>query len=148
MTGRKGGMKTWFMVVAIAGAMAGCTTTPVEHGQAVEVPKERVMKSLVEGDDAWVKITRDTGFFGSACYLGVFVDGELAVRIGQGEWTVLPMKSGEHLMGLASDPQGGGLCAGMLVLREVAAVFKHGETRKFRVAGDMSSGFWLTPTSK
>lgn len=46
-------MKTWFMVVVMAGAMAGCTTTPVEHGQAVEVPKERVMKSLVEGDDAW-----------------------------------------------------------------------------------------------
>lgn len=124
-------------------------TSPVTERTAKDIPAERAWgyQQAVE-DGGIIVVTRDAGAFGSGCYFGVFVDGEAAARIGPGEIVRFQVDSGEHLIGMGGDPAGRGLCAiDGVPFREVQATLKPGQTRKYRVSGDMGAGFSISPTS-
>jgi hypothetical protein len=140
------GMKKIICAIVLF-AIAGCTTSPIGAEFASPVPPSRLLAVASIDANATIQVTRDQGVFGSACHLGLFLNGTLAARLGPGETVSLPVKSGEYLVGMASDPEGHGLCSGGVSLREVPAVLKSGERRKYRIFGDMNGGFSITPTS-
>ncbi|MCP1647295.1 hypothetical protein [Pseudomonas nitroreducens] len=138
-------MKKLIILAAALVVLAGCSTSQTSADSADPVPDARV---LYRGaGDASVQITRDSGFLGSGCYMGVFWNGKLAARIGSGETVKLSVSAGENLIGMGSDPDGNGLCAiDGLAMREVPANLRSGENKRFRISGD-GSGFQLAPTS-
>ena len=129
--------------------LAGCMTSPVTERTATPVPDERAWgyQQAVPGG-ATVAVMRDAGAFGSGCYFGVFVNGEAAARIAPGEIVRFQLKAGEHLIGMGGDPAGRALCSlDGVPFKEVQATLSPGQTRKYRLSGDMGAGFSISPTS-
>lgn len=139
------------LIGALAVALlAGCSTNPTTYEQAKAVESDRALayQSKPNGDAGELLVTRDGGMLGSACYLGVFVNGKLSARIGPGERARFIVPAGENLIGAGGDPNGNGFCAiGGITMREVTASVRSGETKRFRISGDMNSGFALSPSS-
>lgn len=142
------------MRILIAGlvlaSMAGCTTSPVSPARAKAVPPDRLIHQSAADSNASITVTRDTGWIaGGGCYVGILIDGKLAARIATGESVTFGVASGRHLVGMSGDPMGSGLCGlgiGQTV-KESSTELKAGESQKFRVSGDSSSGLDLRPTS-
>src|SRR5690606_14332164 len=137
------------LFVAAGLLLAGCTTTPVSEATAKPVPADRILgyQSEISAGGVLV-VTRDSGAFGSGCYLGIYINGAPAARIGPGEIAKFQVPAGEHLIGMGKDPNGRVLCAidGM-ALREIQATVSAGQTRRYRVFGDLNAGFSISPTS-
>lgn len=132
--------------LALLAVLGGCSTTPMAPEQAKAVPADRIL--YAGAGNASVVVTRDGGLIGSACYLAVLLDGQLAARVGPGETVTFRIPAGEHLVGMAADPLGSGLCGlGGMAMREVSATVAPEQTKRFRVLGDMSGGFTISPSS-
>ncbi|WP_313318730.1 hypothetical protein [Pseudomonas sp.] len=130
--------------------LAGCTTSPISSGQAKAVPQDRVIYKRGADASASITVTRDTGWVaGGGCYVGVLIDGKLAARIATGETVTFDLPAGRHLIGMSGDPMGNGLCGFEISqsIKESSSELKAGETQKFRISGDTSSGLDLRPTS-
>ena len=66
-------------------ALVGCATKPVSNEQATPVPEKQIISTaLLEKRDGTgeVIIKRDSGFFGSACFSRVYVDGKEVADLG------------------------------------------------------------------
>jgi len=140
-------MKQIALVLAVIG-LSGCVTESVSTGEAKIVPTERV---LVKGNgDAELIVTRDKGWLvGGGCFTTLTLDGKHIARIGTGETLSYKVKPGRHILGIADDPEGGGLC-GMgsgKPYKETSTVISNNEIQKYRIAGDTNSGLDIRPTS-
>lgn len=141
-------VRIYFAVIALMVVLTGCSTnlTPSERARAV--PSDRVMFAASDSAElGQIVVTRDAGLLGSACYLGVYVNGQLSARIGRGETVSFAVDPGNHLVGMGSDPDGKALCAINIPIREVSAEVEAGKKKKYRIYGDMSAGFSISPTS-
>ena len=129
--------------------LAGCSTSQVPADKARPVPLDRVMafSTKPSGPHGTVIVTRDTGFVGGACYVGVLVDGKFSARIDTGEVVRLYVPAGEHIIGLSGDKIGGGTCSWGELRKEQSTVVVDGQVKKFRIGGDTQVGLDIRPTS-
>src|SRR5450830_1869442 len=119
--------------------LAGCSSTPVEPGSAKRVPADRVYanQAAVPGG-ATLVVSRDNGFWASGgCLATVLIDGKKVSRMDTGEIVKFKVKPGRHIVGIAGDDEGNGLCAMQIgqPVKETAAEVSPGETQKFRISG-------------
>ncbi|MBF8726943.1 hypothetical protein [Pseudomonas putida] len=130
-------MRTLTTAAAIA-MLCGCAaSTSIE--QATPTPHERLFATQQSstGAEAQITVFREGVFGGSACYLGIYVDGELVARMDANEKSVFRIRSGKRLVGVGVDPQGRGVCAGRAGFKqEVATLIEPGEKQTFRIPGD------------
>ncbi|WP_397450866.1 hypothetical protein [Pseudomonas sp. NA-150] len=142
-------MKHAFAVLAFAGALAGCSTTPVPFDQAKPIAGDRVLAFGTKPSVPFgmIVVARDTGFIAGGCFVSVHVDGKPVARIDTGEVVKLYVPAGEHLVGLGADQQGKGMCDSGGGLKEQAANLKEGQVKRFRIGGDSNVGLDIRPSS-
>ena len=138
------------LIAAVAAVMlAGCSTSPVSPEEAKPVPKDRLVSFTSKPKEAYgtVVVTRDNGFLGGGCFVAVHIDGKLAARIDTGEVARFYLPTGDHLVGLGIDKQGGGMCSWTNMLKEQSAILKEGQVKRFRIGGDSQTGLDIRPSS-
>lgn len=103
-------------VLLAALLLSGCTvfvrTESVPHETARPAPADRVL-AYQEQKETYVPlvVTRDAGFMGGGCYIGVVIEGTLVARLDPGETATFYAPPGDTNMGAVPDPQARGLCA-------------------------------------
>lgn len=142
-------MKRALALMALFGALAGCSTTPVPFDQAKPIPGERVLAFGAKPSAPYgtIVVVRDTGFIAGGCFVSVHVDGKPAARIDTGEVVRLYVPAGDHLIGLGADQQGKGMCDWGGSLKEQTAILREGQVKRFRIGGDTNSGLDIRPAS-
>jgi len=130
--------------------LAGCSSTPVEPGSAKRVPADRVYanQAAVPGG-ATLVVSRDNGFWASGgCLATVLIDGKKVARINTGEMVNFQIKPGRHIVGIAGDDEGNGLCAMQIgqPLKEATADVSAGEVQRYRISGTQN-GTDIRPSS-
>ena len=130
--------------------IAGCSSTPVDPGSAKRVPAARTFayQSGVPGG-ATLVISRDNGFWASGgCFATVLIDGKKAARVNTGETVKFQLKPGRHIVGIAGDDEGNGICAMQIgqPVKETATELAAGEVQKFRISGTQN-GTDIRPSS-
>ncbi|MFJ2364770.1 hypothetical protein ACIPIN_13925 [Pseudomonas sp. NPDC087697] len=140
------------ILIAIAAfvLISGCMTSPISAEKAARVPSDRVFafQQPIEGDSGTIFVTRDGGLLGSACYIGIYVNGDFVARMGPGEGARFFTKPGEVFVGAGEDLKGNGLCSIGISLREVVTTMDAGEVKRFRIYGDASEGISIAPSSR
>lgn len=138
-----------YVLVVMAALLVGCSTSQVPAENAKPVPPDRVLafSTKPSGPYGTVIVTRDTGFVGGACYVGVLVDGKFSARIDTGEVVRLHVPAGEHLIGLSGDERSGGTCSWGSLRKEQSTIVQDGSVKKFRIGGDTQVGLDIRPTS-
>ena len=148
LSGRGSIMRILIAAVTVA-MLAGCSTSQVSPDKAKAVPADRVLafSRKPSGPHGTVIVTRDTGFVGGACYVGVLIDGKFSARIDTGEVVHLYVPVGEHLIGLSGDERSGGTCGWGSLRKEQSTLVQDGGVKKFRIGGDTQVGLDIRPTS-
>ncbi|MNJ45740.1 hypothetical protein D3C77_408500 [compost metagenome] len=141
-------MRILIGAVAVA-VLTGCSTSPVSPEQAKLIPADRLVSFTSKPNEAYgtVIVTRDTGWMGGGCYVAVHIDGRVAARIDTGEVARFYLPTGDHLVGLGIDKQGGGMCSWTDMLKEQSASLKEGQVKRFRIGGDSQGGLDIRPSS-
>ena len=138
------------LLSAAAVLLAGCSSTPVEQGSAKRVPADRIYayQAAVPGG-ATLVVSRDNGFWASGgCMATVLINGKKVARIDTGEVVKFQVKPGRHIVGIAGDDEGNGLCAMQIgqPVKETASEAAAGETQKYRISGTQN-GTDIRPSS-
>jgi hypothetical protein len=76
--------------------LVGCATSSVPPVLIGDTPSNRIYWDNYAGEGFRIKITRDTGTMGSLCMTQIFIDGQLAAEIGQGEAVVFRVQTGSR----------------------------------------------------
>lgn len=143
-------MHRTFLTVTAAIALAGCSSTPVNQASAKKVPASRIFAFQADvSGGAKLVVSRDEGFWASGgCYATVMVDGRKAARIDTGETVSFKLKPGRHIIGIAGDEDGNGICALQIgqPVKETSTDLSGGDEQKFRVTGTQN-GTDIRPTS-
>lgn len=124
------------IAAAMMVALSGCAA-PQTIGKAVPTPNDRLLglQSEDHGKDATVTVIRESAIQAGHCLFGVYIDGQLVGRIDNNERASFHVKPGRRLIGVGSDPQGGGPCSqNTQFRREVATWLQIGEIQTFRIA--------------
>ncbi len=138
------------LATVIAVSIAGCSSTPVDSGSAKRVPANRTFAyqaSVPSG--ATVIISRDNGFWASGgCFVTVMIDGKKAAKINTGETSTFQVEPGRHIVGIAGDDTGSGLCSMQIgqPVKEIAAEITASEIQKYRISGSQN-GNDIRPSS-
>ncbi|WP_122415960.1 hypothetical protein [Pseudomonas viridiflava] len=138
------------LLTAAAVLLVGCSSTPVEPGSAKHAPADRVYayQAAVPGG-ATLVVSRDNGFWASGgCMTTVLIDGKKVARINTGEVVKFQVKPGRHIVGIAGDDEGNGLCAMQIgqPVKETASEVAAGEVQKYRISGT-HNGTDIRPSS-
>lgn len=123
--------------------LAGCASSPIPLEKAENAPMDEVFAFQAKGNDASSKITvlRDSGTVGSACDVGVYIDGTKAANLGAGQKASFWVRPG--IRNLSIGPSNSGICSG-IALRTLSAEVASGEEKAFRISVDMQ-GIYLNP---
>ncbi len=138
------------LATVIAVSIAGCSSTPVDSGSAKRVPADRTLAyqaSVPSG--ATLVINRDNGFWASGgCFVTVLIDGKKAARINTGEMIKFQVKPGRHIVGIAGDDEGSGICAMQIgqPVKEIATEITASEIQRYRISGSQN-GNDIRPSS-
>jgi hypothetical protein len=122
----------------------------VDSGTAKRVPADRIYAYQAgEPGSATIIVSRDKGFWASGgCFTTLLIDGKKAALLDTGEVAKFQVNPGRHIVGIAGDDDGSGLC-GMQIgqpLKETATEVAAGEVQKFRVNGTQN-GSDIRPSS-
>lgn len=122
---------------------AACSTTPIPASKAAPAPSERLsgLQTPPPGEFATLVVTRDEGFYGSACDTVLSVDGKEVGRLKSGEVARFYAKPGAIILGA----QTSAMCLGGLKEREVR--LNPASTVRYRISIDSSGGLDLSPTA-
>lgn len=139
------------ILVAALGVVlvAGCTTQ-VPLNQAAPVPSSRAFSYQSETSEPFgtLIVARDTGLvMGGGCYLAVYIDGKVTARIDTGEVVRFHVPIGDHLVGMGIDKAGAGSCSVGSMLKEQSVTLKVGQTKLYRIGGDLEVGLDIRPSS-
>jgi hypothetical protein len=142
-------MKKAVMAVVLVLGLTGCVTTPTPAGKAIPAPADRVYlhQQKPAGEFGTLVVTRDTGYAGSFCFVGVYVGGQLAAKLNPGETTTFLLPKGEVIIGVGG-AGGAGTCGlenGFR--RESAAIVNSGEIKKYRIVIRPGDGAAIEPTT-
>ncbi|SOZ34866.1 hypothetical protein [Cupriavidus neocaledonicus] len=123
--------------------VCACSSTPVPASKAAPTPSERLsgLQTPPPGEFATLVVTRDEGFYGSACDTVLSVDGKEVGRLRSGEVARFYAKPGAIILGA----QTSAMCLGGLKEREVR--LPPASTVRYRISIDSSGGLDLSPTA-
>ncbi|KPB11615.1 Uncharacterized protein AC516_2808 [Pseudomonas amygdali pv. sesami] len=78
----------------------------------------------------------------------MLIDGKKAARVNTGEMAKFQLKPGRHIVGIAGDEEGRGLCALQIgqPVKESASELVAGDVQKFRISGTQN-GNDIRPSS-
>lgn len=130
-------MKRVLFAVVVMSALSACSTKPTTTAVAVAP----ILYSTATADTATVVITRDSGVLGSACNTYVFVDGKQSASLKPSESATLHVPSGRHILSFDTSR---GLCPS--ATDAVDVTLNKGDTKRYRIRGDMNGNFQLLPT--
>ncbi|MBV6872164.1 hypothetical protein [Xanthomonas euvesicatoria] len=136
------------LILACAVSLSACATKPVSDTAAVPAPAERVfMYQSAVPDGGKLVVTRDVGLSGSACDIGIMVDGQDVARLRTGERATFNLPAGEVTLG--AKPVGSGLCSigTDRLRRETGLIIKTGLVRKYRIGLGYSGEPVIAPTT-
>ncbi|KTC02134.1 MULTISPECIES: hypothetical protein [Pseudomonas syringae group] len=124
------------LATVIVVSIAGCSSKPVDSDSAKRVPADRTFayQSIVPSG-ATLIISQDNGFWASGgCFLTVLIDGNKAAKVNTCEMAKFHLKPGRHILGIAGDEDGSGLCAMQIgqPAKESATELNVGEVQKLR----------------
>ncbi|WP_055136762.1 hypothetical protein [Pseudomonas corrugata] len=143
-------MHRTFLTITAAIVLAGCSSTPVNQASAKKVPASRIFAFQADlSGGAKLVVSRDKGFWASGgCYATVLIDGRKAARIDTGETVSFKLKPGRHIIGIAGDDEGNGVCALQIgqPVKETSTELRVGDMQKFRVSGTQN-GSDIRPSS-
>jgi hypothetical protein len=113
----------------------------------VLVPADRVLlnSQKSEKNAAEIVLVRDRSFAGGGCYYAVYVDNQLAARIGAAEKVALSIEPGERQLKITRDPQGKGLCSLGDDISEQKVALGPSDKRYFRLSTSISGWPHLEP---
>lgn len=135
--------RTILSVCLVTMLASACSTTPIPASEATPAPSERLsgLQSPPPGEFATLVVTRDQGFYGSACDTVLSVDGQEVGRLRSGEVARFYAKPGAIILGA----QTSAMCLGGLKEREVK--LNPASTIRYRISIDSSGGLDLSPTA-
>ncbi|GLC92929.1 hypothetical protein Tamer19_23370 [Cupriavidus sp. TA19] len=137
-------IRTIIFPVCVATTLTcACSTTPITATKAAPAPSERLsgLQTPPPGDFATLIVTRDEGFYGSACDTVLSVDGKEVGRLRSGEVARFYAKPGPIILGAQTSV----MCPGGLKEREVR--LNPASTVRYRISIDSSGGLDLSPTA-
>ena len=142
-------MRNLFLAFATMALLSGCTTSPVPDSKAKAVPSDRVYFHNQNVPNAGViAVTRDSGFTGTVCYFGLYIDGVLAAKFDTGERATFNLSPGEHIIG-TGNPGGSGVCVIETESRkEMLIVVRENEIKKYRIIIRPGVGADIQPTTQ
>lgn len=138
----------YFLVLAASVLISGCFSSPVLEGESNPVPMERrlAFDEALSTPSGKLIVLRDSGFMGGGCYVAVLFDGVIAARIDRGEFVSMNVPIGDHILGVATDNQGKGLCGKGFYQNELPISVSPNEVKRFRVQSG-PGGFDVRPTT-
>lgn len=143
--------KLWFLI-GVCFVIVGCSTTQTSMSDARPVPPAFVYadQNSTASGDAKLTVIRDSGYIGSGCRFGLFVDGQRVADLESKEMVTVSVKAGQRLVGAGAAKDSRGLCllnnGGQL--REREATFDPGQERYFRISLNSDGDLDISPISK
>lgn len=115
--------------------LSGCTSIATSL-ESKPVPTARLFLKAQkrEKDIAEVVIIRDRSFAGSACYYAIYVDDNLAAKIGAAERAEIKLDTGERRIKVTRDTQASGLCSLGDDMTEQKVVLMGSDKKYFRLS--------------
>lgn len=119
--------------------LIACASTPTVSS-SISVPTDRHLlhSATTEKNTSEIVIVRDRSFAGGACYYAVYVDNQLAARIGAAEKVALKIEPGERHIKITRDPQGRGLCSLGNDMTEQKVALGRSDKRYFQLSTSIS----------
>jgi hypothetical protein len=126
------------ILLAFGAPVSGCATTPVARGLARPVAADRLLafNETPATPFGTLVVTRDKGFAGAACYVGLTIDGVFSACLDTAETAVFRVPAGDVLLRTEFDLRGKGPCRrenhGPATQRESS--IRAGEIKRFRIS--------------
>ena len=130
-------MKRLFLALIATSLLGACSTKPTTVASTVTP----TLYHTANADTATVIVTRDSGILGSACSTFIFVDAKQAAKLRPAESATLYVPSGSHIL---SFDTARGVCPSAADAVEIT--LQKGDTKRYRIRGDMNGNFQLLPT--
>ncbi len=137
-------MRVFFLMSAVVFTLLGCATSPT-ISESSPIPADRLLlKSNVDHkDSAEIVVIRDRSIAGSSCYYAVYIDDQLAARIGSEEKATFKVSPGTKQLKVKRDPLGDTLCASGDDMTEEAITLKGAEKKVFQLSTTISGWPYL-----
>lgn len=136
-------MKKLFFAATLI-SLSGCATQAVLPEQAEQAPQNRVLKYQDKTTDknATLIVVRDSGYLGSGCFTGVYLNDEKAAILNPAEKAIFHLKPGEWSVAIKGE---GKLCISDSVPVGNYVNLKDGETKAVRLFADPSGNVDVKP---
>lgn len=97
-------MKKAILILA-AISLNGCATEAVLPSQAKQAPPERVylFQNKKPDQNSKLIVVRDSGYLGSGCFTGVYINGQRAATLDPAEKAIFYLKPGEVSLGIKGE---------------------------------------------
>lgn len=129
-------MKKTLLALSIL-IISGCATQAVLPSKAKTAPEQRIysyqQKSSV--NDAVLIVVRDSGYLGSGCDTGVYLNGKRSATLEPGEKVNFYLTAGEWSVGMKGE---GKLCISDAIPTERDITLQSGTTKAVRLFADPS----------
>jgi hypothetical protein len=125
--------------------LSGCATQAVPLQQAESPPPSRLMlyQNVPQTPFATIVVVRDSGMLAGSCRTGVYINGEFAASLASKEKAEFRVPVGNNEVSIGQDMIENSLCIWRDTSGRLPMTLRAGESRYFRVAGDMQRGFVL-----
>jgi hypothetical protein len=133
------------LALLLLALQAGCATSPVPAGQALQVPLDRVTApELLQpaAGTGLLAVTRDSGFMGSGCNARLHVDARPVADLASSERIEVHLPAGDHVLSVSWP---GAMCGGGIV--EAAVVIEPTKPKRYRISFGASMDQLLQPTA-
>lgn len=136
------------LILSSAVFLTACSTKNVNFEDAVFVDNARNysqdLPSEIKGNEARLIVTRDSGFFGSACSLSIYINEFQLAELEPSEKVLLKLKENDYILTVSGN--GKAFCGSDNWDAYEVSIDK-GQTKKLRVGGDINKGFYIRPTA-
>ena len=119
-----------FFLLLIVVVFASCATKPPSEAELRSVKQERIYKKL--SGESKLTVTRDSGFIGSACSIGLLINDEIVAGLDPSERFQTSLPPGEYKIGVSSDKNSSAICSGW-ISKNREFVIKAQSEKKLRI---------------
>lgn len=94
------------IILALAAiSLSGCATEAVLPSKAKQAPQERVylFQNKTSELNSKLIVVRDSGYLGSGCFTGVYINGQRAATLDPAEKATFYLKPGEVSVGIKGE---------------------------------------------